>query len=107
MTEEEIVAIEQQARKVGGTGESPFAHRSPFAFSTSSSSPHASSTFESNSSVQQIPHITGSKYFKGFGKEHEETIEEKKCRDVPLGQTAFDAARNINIFHVCQESHEI
>ena len=30
MTEEEIVALEERARKVGGTGESPFAYRSPF-----------------------------------------------------------------------------
>ena len=102
MTEEEIVALEERARKVGGTGESPFAHRSPFARATSSLSPHTSSAFQSISSVQHIHHITGSKSFKGFDEEPiDDTTEEKKCRDVPLGQTAFDAARKVRVFHLC------
>ena len=108
MTEEEIVALEERARNVGGTGKSPFAHRSPFASATSSLSPHTSSTCQSISSVQHTPHIKCSKYFKGFDEQHiEDTIEEKKCRDVPLGQTAFDAARKVRVFHLCQEPHDV
>ena len=26
---------------------------------------------------------------------------------MPLGQTAFDAARKVRVFHLCQESHEV
>ena len=100
MAEEDIVALEERARKVGGTGESPFANRSPFAPATSSLSPYSSSTFQSVSSVPHIPHITGSKYFKGFDREQvDEIVEEKICRDVPLGQTAYDAAHKKNVFH--------
>ena len=98
MTEEEIVAFEQRGRKVGGNGESPFAHRFPFAPVTSTSSPHTSFTFRSISSVPYIIHFTISKYFEGLDREHiDEIIEEKTCRDVPLGQTTFDAVPK-NIF---------
>ena len=40
MSEEELVALEERAKKIGGTGESPFVHRSPFAPSSLSLSPH-------------------------------------------------------------------
>ena len=105
MAEEDIVALEERARKVGGTGESPFANRCPLAPATSSSFfPYSSSTFQSVSSVTHIPHITGSKYFKGFDLEQvDEIVEEKICRDVPLGQTAYDADHKNKVFHVCKE----
>ena len=101
MAEEDIVALEERARKVGGTGESPFANRSPFAPATSSLSPYSSSTFHSVFLVPDIPHITGSKSFKGFDIEQvDEIVQEKIYRDVPLGQTAYDAVRTNTVFRL-------
>ena len=107
MSDQEIVALEERTRKVGGTGKSLFAHRSPFAPATQSSSPYTSSSFQSTSSVPYSPHVTGSKYFEGSDLEQsDEIIEEKICRDVPLGQTAYDAAHK-TVFHLCREDHEV
>ena len=66
------------------------------------------SSFQPITSVPHIPHITGSRYF-GVDHEHvEENVDERKCRDLPLGgQSAFDAARTVKVFHVCRESHEV
>ena len=108
MAEEEIVALEERARKVGGTGESPFAHRFPFSLDTTSLSISTSFTFQSIFSVQHFPHITGSKYFKASDQEHvEEIVEEKECRNVLLGQNGFDAARQSRMFHLCRACHEV
>ena len=104
MSEEEIVALEERARKAGGTIESPFVHQSPFAPSSSLFSPHNSSSFQPTTSVPHISHITGSRYF-GVDHQHvEEIVDERKCEE---GQIAFDAARTVKVFHLCRESHEV
>ena len=106
MTEEEIVALEERARNVGGTAELPFAHRCPFSSDTTALSIRTSSTLQSVSSVQHVRHITASKYFKASDQEHvEEIVEEQECRYLPFGQITFDAARKVRVFHICRESH--
>ena len=103
--EEDIVALEERARKVGGTGESSFANRSPFAPATSSLSPYSFSTFQSISSVLHIPHITSSKYFKGCNLEQvDEIIEQRTCR---LGQAVYYAAHKNNVFYLWKEDHDV
>ena len=93
---------------MGGIGESPFTNRCLFAPATSSLSPYSSSTFLSVFSVPHIPHITGSRYFKGFDLEQVDEIDEEKiCRDVPVGQTAYDAAHKNKVFHLCKENRNM
>ena len=94
MSEEEITALEERARKIGVTGGSPFVYRSPFAPSSSSFVvPHTSSSLQPTSFVPHNPHITCLRYF-GVDHEHvEEIVDERKT-----SQNAFDAART-KVFH--------
>ena len=79
----------------------PLLHPHHFVF------PHTSSSFQPITSVPHILQITGSRYF-GVDHEHvEEIVDERKCRDLPLGQNAFDAARTVKVFHSSRESHEV
>ena len=111
MSEEEIVAVEERARKIGGTGESPFVHRSPFAPSSSLLSPHNSSSFQPSSSVSHVHHVTGSRYF-GVDHEHVEDIGDD--RKTPLSTKVVEEIVNdrktplsTKVFHLCRESHEV
>ena len=96
MTGADIVALEERVRKVGGTNESPFANRSPFASATSSLSPYPSPTFQSISSVPHIPHVTGSKYFNGCDVEEVDEKIDKcprggiTCRDTKIIEERID-----------------
>ena len=111
MSEQEIIALEERARKIGGTGEWPFVHRSPFAPSSLSLSPHTSSSFQPSSYVSQVPHVTGSRYF-GVDYEHVEDIgDDKKTHlSIQVVEEFVDGRKthlSTNVFHLCRESHEV
>ena len=103
MSEEELVALEERAKKIGGTGESPFVHRSPFASSSLSLSPHVFSSSQASSFVSHVPHITGSRYF-GVDQEHAEDVKDSKSFETVHEHAEDNEDRKITNVFICVEN---